>query len=173
VGHDNSLEVNVSTPVLVQGLPDLTSATKINLKIENQTACLHADKDVYCWGAGVGTLLSLGTDNTFKAHKISELSGNIEKLAIIHSGVCVAYDTNKVSCLSSTSSNLIAFDRKEVYKKTFPAIGAIEELEGGAYLLCQVLKNGKLYCLGNNSYGGLAHAGIASPLVLNPEKWLP
>lgn len=173
VGHDNSSEVNVSTPVLVQGLPDLTSVTKINLKVEHQTACLHADQDVYCWGAGVGTLLSLGTENTFKAYKISELSGNIEKLAIIHMGVCVAYDTNKVSCLTNNVSNLIISDRKEVYKKTYPAIGPIEELEGGAYLLCQVLKTGKLYCLGNNSYGGLAHTGIASPLVLNPEKWLP
>ena len=156
-------------PALVQGLPNLNTATKIN----HQTACLHVDQDVYCWGEGIGTLISRGTSNAYKAEKISQLSGNIIKMAIIDSGVCVAYDTNEVSCLSSRSSRLIIFDHDEVYKKTFPAVGEIEELEGGTYLLCQRLKNGELYCLGNNSLGGMSHNSIAPPLILNPEKWMP
>ena len=173
VGHNNNSDINVLSPTAVVGLPDLNGAIKLNLKVEKETACLHVDQDVYCWGAGIGTLLSSGSENTFKAEKISSLSGKIEKMAIINSGVCVSYDTNEVSCLSSSSSSLVVFDRNEVYKKTFPAIGEIAELEGGSNLLCQVLKNKELYCLGNNSFGGFAHQGIASPLVLNPEKWMP
>ena len=173
VGHNNSLDINVLSPTLVEGLPDLSTANKINLKVEKETVCLHVDQDLYCWGAGIGKLLSSSSENAFKAEKISSLSGNIEKMAIIDSGVCVSYDTNEISCLSSNSSRLLVFDKSEVYKKTFPAIGEIKEIEGGSNILCQVLTNGKLYCLGNNSFGGLAHEGIASPLVLNPEKWMP
>lgn len=173
VGHDNNLEISVKTPVLVQGLPDLTSATRLSLKVENQTACLQVDNDLYCWGAFVGTLLSLGNDATFKAHKISALSGNIQKIAIINMGVCVSYANFYISCLTNSTSLLMAFDHESVYKKTYASIGPIAELEGSTYLLCQVLIDGKLYCLGNNSYGGLAHDGIASPLVLNPSKWQP
>ena len=68
------------------------------------------------------------------------------------------------------SKRLIIFNRDEVYKKAFPAIGKIEELEGGTNLLCQRLKNGELYCLGNNSFGRMSHAGMVAPLVLDPEK---
>lgn len=173
VGHDNTLEVNVTTPVLVKGLPDLTSATTLNLKVESQTACLQVDKDIYCWGASIGTLLHLGSDYTFKAYKLSALSGNIKKIAIINMGVCVSYDDFSISCLSNSSSLLFAFDYEYIHKKTFAPIGPIADLGGGTYLLCQVLTNGKLYCLGNNSYGGMAHEGIAPPLVLNPSKWQP
>lgn len=173
VGHDNSLEVNVNTPVLVQGLPDLSLATKLNLKIENQTACLQVDNEIYCWGGYIGTLLSLGSENVFKAHKLNALSGNIEKMAVINIGVCVSYDNFSVSCLTTSSSALSVFDNENAHKKTYPPIGPIAELEGGGYLLCQTLTNGKLYCLGNNSYGGMAHEGIAPPLVLNPSKWQP
>lgn len=173
VGHNKTEDSFVTTPTLVQGLPDLSSAQKLSLVANNETVCLKADSDIYCWGNDVGRLLSLETDFAPKAYKISALSGKIEKMAVINHGVCASYSDNSVSCFAEMDSFLFVEDQKTIRKQSYPSIGEIEELAGGSYLLCQRLKNGRMYCLGNNSYGGMAHSKISPPLILNPEKWLP
>lgn len=173
VGHDNASETNVLTPAPVQGLPDLTSSKKLSLILHNQAACVHADSDIYCWGLGIGRLLSQSPENAYKAQKISALSGKVEKVAIIYNGVCASYSDFSVSCFAEMGGLPFLENQNTIRKQSYPPIGQIEELVGGSYLLCQRLSNGQLYCLGNNSYGGMNHAGVAPPLVLNPEKWLP
>lgn len=172
IGHDNDLETNVLTPSLVVGLPDLTQVSKINLKVENRTACLQADDEIYCWGFHVGALLLQENANSFKAKKINALSGKIEHVAIINKGICVSYSDFTISCLVDGASDLSIFNNNSIYKKTFPALGEIKSLEGGSHLLCLILTNGRRYCAGNNSFGGMNHLGISPPLVLNPVKWL-
>lgn len=172
IGHNNASETQVNVPTRVHGLPDITLAGKLKIKVERYTACLHADNDVYCWGEHVGTLLSRADQNTYLAEKITAVSGDVEKMAIIGKGVCVSHADTRVTCLSYGSFGLFTYDR--VSKVTFPALGGqVQELEGGNLLLCAILTNGNRYCLGNNAYGGMSHAGLAPPLILDPVKWIP
>lgn len=172
IGHDNASELIVNNPTMVQGLPDLTSVTNLQLKTEEGAACLLADNDVYCWGRDIGRILSHAEVNAAKAYRINALSGNVKKIGIISAGVCAAYTNSTVSCVAYGSSALSLFPNGVVTKKNYPALpGEIQEIEGGTYLLCTLLTNGRRYCVGNNSAGGMSHAGIQSVLVLNPVSW--
>ena len=173
VGATGNPGSHVLVPTLVQGLPDLSSASYLKIKINAATTCLQADNDLYCWGGGIGKLLSLGTDYSFLPVKVNTLGPSIKKFAIISGGLCASYTDSSVSCITSGEDSLGVLSKGTAVKKNFPALPTeISDLEGGIHLLCAVLVNGERHCLGNNSTGGMSHIGIAPPLILNPVKWM-
>lgn len=173
LGHNNPSEAISRVPVAVQGLPDFSNVTNLKLKISEYIACVLADAKVYCWGGGVGTILSQVAGDSFIAQEITALRGATH-IAPIDKGLCAAFGDQSVRCLASSESLLTVFNKLGVHQYQYPKFSSkIKDLTGGLHMVCALLENGKRHCLGNNYAGGMHHEGIAPALIINPVNWHP
>jgi alpha-tubulin suppressor-like RCC1 family protein len=149
------------TPVLISGPSNLTAG---GLAMGDETGCVLYRGSVTCWGNG-STGIFGGTNNATSATNLGGASA-------IYSGcsaetICTTHaPDNSLTCWGDNSTGEAGIGSLAMTSVTSPApvaLTTVTSMQIGQYHSCALLKDGSLWCWGDNTHGELGSPVSTTP----------
>ena len=160
LGHGSD-EIFATSPVLVQGLTDVTA-----IDASPTYTCAIADGQAYCWGANGSGRLGDGTliDRNAPVAVSSELPANVTSISTGSSHTC-AIANQEAYCWGAAGSGRLGNGNTTTYFPTpqkVSNLSSAQSITAGNQHTCAITTGNLAYCWGNNFSGQLGDGSTTS-----------